>query len=103
MRCGFSMKLTTPTVKPVGAAARCDLLRLIAKIRIKRSQPRCTRQLLQENAVWLFDEANDANRKTCRSCGTLRSFDVDSKNQDQEIAASLHSTAPTGECGVAFR
>jgi hypothetical protein len=30
---------------PVGAAARCDLLTLILKI--KRSQPRFTRQLLQ--------------------------------------------------------
>ncbi|MDR9861957.1 hypothetical protein, partial [Pseudomonas baetica] len=30
-----------------------------------------------------------------KSCGTLRSFVLDLKNQDQKIAASFHSTAPT--------
>jgi hypothetical protein len=32
------------------------------------------------------------------SCGTLRSFDpdLDLKDQDQKIAASFHSAAPTG-------
>jgi hypothetical protein len=42
-----------------------------------------------------------AHRKTCRSCGTLRSFDL-SQDQDQKIAASFHSTAPTEErwCGL---
>jgi hypothetical protein len=81
--CGHDKALRTAPAPAfhVGAAARCDLLMLILRGRIKKSQPRFTRQLLQGNTI----------------CGTLRSFDVDFAKQNQKIAASFHSSAPTGQ------
>ncbi len=54
---------------PVGAAEGCDLLIL----KIKRSQPRFTRQLLQ--VAW-SGFAPEHHTIPCRSCRRLRSFDL---------------------------
>ncbi|MNE64415.1 hypothetical protein D3C80_1598280 [compost metagenome] len=46
---GLTAGLISRMYHSVGAAEGCDLLILPVKNRVKRSQPRCTRQLLQGN------------------------------------------------------
>jgi hypothetical protein len=46
---GLTADLNSRMYHSVGAAEGCDLLILPVKSRVKRSQPRCTRQLLQGN------------------------------------------------------
>jgi hypothetical protein len=101
----------------VGAAEGCDLLMLILKNKINRSQPSAAPTggfvvcfsggvagdfadaLVQrfELAVRHFRSRYDL----CRSCRRLRSFDVDLEKQDQKIAA--FGSSYRGICGVFFR
>ncbi|HEX4549013.1 hypothetical protein [Pseudomonas sp.] len=91
--------------KPVGAAARCDLLRLILKSGSKDRSLVALDSSYRGNAVWLFDEIDDAiataHRKPAGAAARCDLLRLIVKNQDQEIAASLHSAAPTGDlrCG----
>ncbi|CAI8877181.1 hypothetical protein EMIT0P218_20386 [Pseudomonas sp. IT-P218] len=58
------------TRSPCGAAAGCDLLIFASKNKIKRSQPRCTRQLLQGN---VSDESRIGKCRV-RPYNVLRNF-----------------------------
>jgi hypothetical protein len=91
--------------KPVGAAARCDLLMLILKNQDQKIAASLHSTAPTGNAVWLFDEGNDAvitaHRKTVGAAARCDLLRLIVKNQDHKIAASLHSTAPAGDlrCG----